>query len=651
MLVGSTENNKKDFLRGYETDPMFESAQAFLDVAQAARQESGIDIMDTPTKFMQNSMTRDELKKYFVEDSYDPKDPKYNNHPQAVNEHLENMEQLFDNDCNALMQESANLGFYSPVIGMALPVHKNILMNAIFDQVMPKDVARSPKFTLTMETRTLVDTKGNEYDMFYEQNRIKPAVDESIPSFEKVITTLPEQETIDFIQEAKKATGIDFNTKLAHLSMKSNIKGIILGNVYVAPGQYYWDATTQKEVVADDKTKGVHSVLFRLNARFTPGYGDNNRQLNHRFHIAYAKADDGVIHEASGTLMGYLNEKDRMYLAIGPLKLIGANADGTDKFDSANELPVQGLIVEAILDVSSAIFPTVKVKWSTKTDFFEIPEAPHVTIPISPEEVKDIQALYDVNQVTKLMSMMRLVLLHWKDDSILEDLNQSFLTMPESDKVTFAFDWAPPLNFAGTPTEWREAEFFNRIDMAVTQMLQVLNDENMTVLVIGRPDLIRRLVPTQVSYTTPSNIGPVELDFKRTVVTSEKRVYNFISSQKLRNNNNLIMLLIPRNSMRITYKVIDYQMYLSNEIRDTEQYQLPSMTAFERWLFLQYQPVQGRMQIMNPTGLRENVKAKDYIGVNAMNDYTANDETYASQVNGVIDKETGNFKIPPVITD
>lgn len=102
--------------------------------------------------------------------------------------------------------------------------------------------------------------------------------------------------------------------------------------------------------------------------------------------------------------------------------------------------------------------------------------------------------------------------------------------------------------------------------------------------------------------------------------------------------------------MRITYKIIDYQMYLSNEIRDTKNYQLPAMTAFERWLFLQYQPIQGRVQILNVTGLRDNPEAKDYIGVNAMNDYTANKEQYASEVNGVIDKETGHFKIPPVET-
>jgi hypothetical protein len=172
------------------------------------------------------------------------------------------------------------------------------------------------------------------------------------------------------------------------------------------------------------------------------------------------------------------------------------------------------------------------------------------------------------------------------------------------------------------------------LDIMVSRMLQVLNDENMTITVFGRPDLIRRITPTEYTYTSPSNIGPVELDYKKTVVTSDKRVYQFISSQKMRNNNNLIIILNPRNTGRIIYKIIDYQLYISNEIRDVTNVALPAITCFERWRFLQFQPVQGRLQIMNPTGLKEDIDNADPIGTNAMNDVTANGISYTSTVNG-----------------
>jgi hypothetical protein len=66
------------------------------------------------------------------------------------------------------------------------------------------------------------------------------------------------------------------------------------------------------------------------------------------------------------------------------------------------------------------------------------------------------------------------------------------------------------------------------------------------------------------------------------------------------------------------------------------------MTCFERWLFLQYQPVQGRIQVMNVMGTREQIENPDPIGNNAMNDNTANYSTYASTVNGVA-KTAGDF--------
>lgn len=660
MVVGSKENKTAN-LRGYESDPMRGVAEEYLDQIRSAKQESGIDAFRDPTQFFSDKAMRNEMRKAFVENSFDRQDVKFKNE-RDIQSHQENMEALFDNDCDSILSEATNLANYSPVIGMTLPIHKNLLMNAIFDQVMPKDVARSPKFTLTMETRTLVDTKGNEIDMFAEQNLIKPAIEDSIPHMQIDLDFAPGDEALpyyavgreidilgQFALEGNKSGVVltaDQVAHVAHLSMRSGFTKVYIGGCHVEAGETYltWNndgdhSQGLKENIADGPMDN-QVVPFMIDAKFTPGYGTNTRQLNQRIMLGVVEGAGQVPKMISFTLLGYANEHDKILVQATPVTY----ADGS----AATTHQIYSLGFNAVLDVSSAVFPTVKTKWSTVTNFYEIPEAPHVVVPISPEEVKDIQALYDVNQITKLMSQMRLALLHWKDDSIRDDLNESFKTMPANAKVQGAFDFAPPLNYTGTPVSWRHEMFMDNLDMYVTRMLQVLNDENMTIAVFGRPEIIKRIAPQSFTYQTPSNIGPVELDFTRTVVTSEKRVYNFISSNKLRDNNNLIVLLIPRNSQRITYKVIDYQLYISNEIRDTMNYQLPAMTCFERWLFLQYQPVQGRIQIKNVSGLRENVEGTDYIGSYAMNDYTANTEQYASEVNGVIDKETGHMVVPPI---
>ena len=641
MAVLSSMETKLD-LRGYAQDPMHALAEQFVDTARAAHQESGLDIFGDPGRFMKDQFTKGEMKKFFVENSFDAKDPKYQN-PEILKEHMDNMETLFENDANQIMQESTALGEYNPVIGMALPMHKNILMNAIFDQVMPKDLAKGPKFTLTMEVRNMIDTKGNVIDLFAEQNKIKAAVDESIPQTEFLIKAANfNKPTGNIVVDHFVTPGIIASARNVDLSMKTYVNKILVSG-YAEVGAVVADSNG---VESEATQAGNATLVFRIDGKFTPAYGPNNRILNKRIALVVptsASTEEKVF----VNMMGSIEDNKMMLMAGSPIL-----EDGT----VSTNVSIVGVKVAAVLDVSSAAFPTVKVKWTATTDYYEIPEAPHITCPITPEEVKDIQALYDVNQVTKLMSMMRLVLLHWKDDSIHKDLDDSFLTMPATNKVAGAIDWAPPLNYNSNPVEWRRVMFMDNLDMYVTRMLNVLNDENMTIAIFGRPELIKRITPQQFTYQTPSNIGPVELDFTRTVVTSEKRVYNFVSTQKMRNNNNLIVLLIPRNSMRITYKVIDYQMYISSEIRDHDQYELPAMTCFERWYFLSYQPVQGRIRVLNPSGLRENItmpNEKDYIGENAMNDFTANTEQYSSEVNGVIDTEVGSptnghVKVPPV---
>ena len=143
------------------------------------------------------------------------------------------------------------------------------------------------------------------------------------------------------------------------------------------------------------------------------------------------------------------------------------------------------------------------------------------------------------------------------------------------------------------------------LDDYATKMLQVLNDPNMTISVVGDPRIVRKLSPKDYVYQAPANIGPVTLDYTQTIVNaSDKRVYNFVGSDKYRNTNQLMIILNPRNTERICYRIYNYQMYISNEIRNAANPSLPAINSFERWLLKPYQPVQSRIKILNPSGKR-----------------------------------------------
>ena len=276
----------------------------------------------------------------------------------------------------------------------------------------------------------------------------------------------------------------------------------------------------------------------------------------------------------------------------------------------------------AQLDTSTAMLQTCQVKWDTTTDIVEIGNAIPINTPVSPEEVKDVAALYNTNQLTKIMSMIKTVLGNYKDDKIKRHLDESFVRMPDSQKVATTFDFVPErAGYAFSHVQWRKETFMDFLDHVVTIMLQVLNDPNMTVSIFGSPELVRMVAPTEYTYQTPSNIGPVQLDYTRTVVTSDKRVYQFIGSDKLRGTTNFILILCPRNSERIIYRIYDYQMYVSNEIRNVQNYALPAIHAFERWKFFEYQPVQGRVQILHPAGLTNIAPNDTPIQTSSMNDF------------------------------
>lgn len=528
-----------DLGKGYLNDPISTFAASFRDMAQNILTESGTDIFSEPSKVMMVGSANDTMRNFFVEESADRKAMT----AQEYDDHIEMMNEQYLNDRQAVLEYAA-IGQYNPVIGMTFPLHKNILMNNIFDKgAIPKVVAREPKFTITMETRYLVTPEGEKIDMFRDQMKMTDAIEATAP-FKEVELNLPEQGTTDIL------TAIDASS-LDNLSIETSISA----------------------VKVDEK-------WYPVDLQFTPSYGEFDRSLIESVRV---KVDETPTYKEDVISATMHNNRVQVVALKGN---------------------VTAVKLRARKDTSNGLLQTCSVEWSAKTDIVEIPSAIPINTAISPDEVKDIGALYQVNQLSKIMSMFKTVMENYKDDKIKRELDRSFATMPETDKIEANFDFAPREGYALDHVEWRHKTFFDALDTHVTELLQVLNDPNMTVSIFGRPDLIRKITPTEYTYQTPSSIGPVELDFVKTVVTSDKRSYHFVSSQKLKGSNELIIILCPRNTDRIIYRIYDYQMYVSNDIRNASLHTLPAIHAYERYKFVAYQPVQARINILNPTGLK-----------------------------------------------
>ncbi|MCK9198128.1 MAG: hypothetical protein M0P49_00825 [Bacilli bacterium] len=570
-IIGDRKNTKVG--KGYAKDPIAKLTAAFIETAQSILNESGIDVFSEGSKTLMISPATEALRNFFVEGSAD----RQSMDAEAYNDHVEMMNELFINDKQGIL-EYAPVGSFNPVIGMTFPLHKNILMNNVFEQAIPKVVARDPKFTITMETRMLVKPDGTEIDMFKDQNLMTAAIN-STNEFIKTTMTLPEVGTTNVLQTT-------FSTINAYdsLSIETYISDVAVAVTYDV------GEVLPSGVAATSETAGVVNTFLPVNLKFAPGYGEYERTLMEPvvgvIKVVTNKTTGATRDVAVNDIIQAAFHKNRFY--INSLK--------------GDVLQVK---VNGRLDTSNAMLETCKVKWSAKTVIEEIPAAIPINTPISPEEVKDIGALYQVNQLSKIMSLFKIVLGNYKDDMIKTSLDSSFGLMPTASKLSANFDFAPRSGYALDHVEWRHKTFMDALDTHITKLMQVLNDPNMTITVFGNPDLVRKITPTEYTYQSPSSIGPVELDFVRTITTSDKRTYQFIGSDKLRDSYELVIVLCPRNTERIVYRVYDYQMYVSNEIRNSANPALPAIHAFERWKFVEYQPVQGRITILNPSGIAE----------------------------------------------
>lgn len=616
----------------YSKDALAPLAKAYLDITNSILHENGLSMYEDTTKVHMNPITDSTIKDFFVENCFDRNDPMFRDDPEAQEDQVQMMEEMYINDKEAILEHSAG-GQHNPVIGMTFPIHKNIMLNNIFDKgAIPKFVATSPKFTVSMETRWLIDpVTGEKIDMWKDQWKMTDAILKAAP-LKSMYMALPEDGTTDVLATLFGATDPE-----DHLSIESFVSGIV-GSRAVFPGQSiqivtsatnsgvttyyiedYTNDTANAEVIAQGVTPAgstplvgttVVGAIFPFEGKFTPAYGEYDRQIVESFSVPMVTAvTAGTLADtwkltANGVQYDNCTSEDSIP-AEARTKGFLSGFSKDDRFGlSSSNAAASGIVLTSRIDTSSAKLRTASVSWDVRTDIIEIPNAIPINVTISPEEVKDISALYQINQLTKVLSLIKTSLNNYKDDLIRRALDEDFVKLPNSQKIGRYFDFAPTTNYALDPLEWRYKMFMDAMDTHVTQLLHVLNDPNMTINVIGRDDLIRKITPTEYTYQTPTNIGPVELDFVKTVVTSDRRTYQFISSDKLRDTNNLIVLLCPRNTDRFIYRIYDYQMYLSNEIRNYNNPSLPAVHAFERWKFEKYQPVQGRIGILNPTGLR-----------------------------------------------
>lgn len=603
-------------------DPMYSLAKEFVTTAKAIKSESGRDFYNETVMALNDDSVAETIKEYYTTNIFDPQDPRYANDLDAQNEAVEDAELYYENFVQSV-NENVSINSQNPVIAMTPPVHKDILMNNIWNQgIIPKMVTDSPQITIEREIRWMITPEGERFDMFRQQYKISKAL-EAVRPMKSIY--LPNNTKAGEIDVLGRMFGVSKETE--HFDNDINISGIVAPRL-VRAGE---TISVVKDLTLDDSNtmeehttnierytnltgadEIVENAIWEVRITTAPGYGESSKAyFNREVKISPASDASGSITTTDTTVYvtGFLQRDE---LTVG-----------------CNDSSVKGLVISARQAASSGTIVSPTGEWERLSRLEKIPEATHLTTTVSPEELKDIAALYNVNQITKHMSIFKTILENYRDDRIRGKIDDSFKRMPWREGFSWSFDMAPRDGYALDHVTWRKQTFMDAVDSWVTLMLQVLNDPNMAVNFVGRADIIRKLTPTDYIYQSSQAMGPIPLDFVRTVTTTDNRNYQFVSSDKMRDNNNIIILLTPRNSERFMYRIYDYQTYVSNELRDPKNQNLPAISCFDRWEMFEYQPVQGRCHVVNPTGLRTKLPEQDMFGsTDGHNDWSINDPTY-----------------------
>lgn len=577
MVVGNRDR-KARLGKNYSDNSLYSFSESVSQLLRDVEDTAQRSLLSETCAVLKDDLANDQIKRFFVENSCDVDE--FAGNPVKLQEHYEDMENLYLNDREAVMENTA-MSTINPIVGLTFPMHKLILMNMVFDKgAIPKVVATEPAFTMVMKRRILIDTEGNELDLFKDQRKLTAAIKKTAPSKE-IELNLPITDDMELVNtHLEGMAGVD------HLNVETYVCAVKVEGIYFEVGDVLPNPETGyigEGPVAEEAT--TQDAWIRVKGQFQPIYEDDGRGIMFRFVFNHKVNNGGNVEtvEVCDILSGSL-KKDRINLM---------SAKGV----------VKAVRIYARLDTSSANMTTCRANWKQITSYVEIPEGIPINTTVSPQEVKDIAAMYNINQITEVLETTKTVLANYKDDDIKESLDKSYLALTDDAKFAEEFDFAPRAGYYNDHVEWRKSTFFDFFDEMVEHMLRVLNDPNVVVTAFGDPSIVRKITPTEYSYQSPSNIGPVELDYVKTVTTSHHRVYQFIASDKMRDTNELIVILNPRGTDRIIYRIYDYQTYVSNEIRNADNPSLPAIHAFERYKFVEYQPVQGRIKIKNPTGI------------------------------------------------
>lgn len=573
-----------------------------------------VDLFRDVSTIVSNDILRPELKEGLIGSCLEStiNDEYYQNHANKL-------EQLFENTCEEIIEESSTFGNMAPIVGLTLPILKKNYYENVAKDIVMTEVPDKPFIKLQFQRSFLRDDEGNKYyipEVFYT-NKYKEVlvkargidIDEVLsanPSYQDgvalgdfdVLTAvggkMQKYDTLsnDFcVKEIRlKKQSLAGGTKLVRLAATAEeAKAILVAEGFTLEGE-------PQEVVPNTVPKSweatvTHQVPIIKGLEVLPDTATNNNMASHV--VKFELADGNVIEDKLMMTVDFYYGRVSVACCKGQIEKVKF---GGHLSNENNERSVQ-------------------LDYERKSIDIKISDGERINTGLTLEKIKDAKALLNIDITSQIISDMNNVLVSFEDGEILNFLEDSYDKWRVKTDLPFGYDehvWKgsfvetarfsaiPPRGVMLPQSQYLATELEFNLNQLLQDLNLKLNRQDIMYVIYGNPKNIAHL-NSRTKWIVDENtkIGGIQLVYKFGVLTNSDIRCHVVSSQKISPSVGLRIVAYPLSQEVITFKHYKYSMNIENTYRNANTPLTPNVMATQRYKTFENTPVQGRMDIVN----------------------------------------------------
>ena len=457
------------------------------------------------------------------------------------------LRQLMENSRTALLNEAQMSGELKPIVGLTMPLLKLYWVKNVFKDFISTEVAEDYVIKRAIERQYVEDPNGKRYWL------PEAFTDPDVDLFKAARTPLNTEDI------PVPSQGYDLITKAG---------GSLKNDDQISPLFFINSITYKKQTNEDNLNPTYESTKVTKRIKVDAGTGMFREPI--------------------------YNDKNEL------VDIVMGDVDFTTGL--LNVASTKGLVQKITVDgalSSENHLNTLSVGWDKENIEFHIPEGIHISTGLTEERIKREKIMYNQDTQAKILSQMNDTLAQIKDTNIKKFLEDSAARIKGTDLfVGSTFDCKPPEALGNiTNTEWSRTELKETLDRVALDLVAILQNENVRLSVLGHPKDIRLLDNVQWMYGKDSEVGGCKLGYSIGLYNNQR---NFLigSSYKIQPGT-LRIILTPLGDDQITYKLFEFQFFISNQYRDPKNLRVPSIMASDAYLIDEVIPVQSEIEIKN----------------------------------------------------